>query len=154
MDSDFKPIKLPSRCLVYDGVDPDGISIRTLKGKDEKLIAEVNYDNFEKKFLLLLKNIIKGVDPIKLTVGDRLFILLWEAINSYSKDFDIEHTCIECYEKIKSTVDLSDLEVIELSKDFKEPYEKKLSDGSIVKLRLFTVQDEINIAAYEKADKS
>jgi len=154
MDTDFKPIKLPSKCLVYEGVDPDGITIRTLKGKDEKLIAEVTYDNFEKKFLLLLKSIIKGVEPAQLTVGDRLFVLLWETINSYSKDFDVDHTCSECMEKITSTVDLSELDVIELPDNFKEPYEKKLSDDSSVQLRLFRVQDEINIAAYEKSNPS
>jgi hypothetical protein len=154
MEDNYRPISLPSKCLVYKGVDKDGIQIRTLKGKDEKLIAEVNYDNFEKKFLLLLKNVLKGIDPEILTVGDRLFILLWEAINSYSKDFDIEHNCMSCFEKITSTVDLSQLDVVELPDDFKEPYSKELSDGSSVKLRLFRVQDEINIANYEKSGDS
>lgn len=154
MEVDYKPITLPSKCLVYKDVDPTKIQIRTLRGKDEKLIAEVNYDNYERQLLTILRNVIQGIDPAKLTLGDRLYILVWEAINSYGKDFDVEHNCTECFERVTSTVDLSTLEVVELPDDFKEPYPIKLSTGDVVNLRLFRVEDEIKIAEYEKNDKA
>jgi len=154
MEENYKPIQLPSKCLVYKDVDPTKVQIRTFKGKDEKLIAEITYDNFERKALVVMRNVLQGIEPDKLTVGDRLYVLVWEAINSYTKDYDVEHTCNDCFERITSTIDLSTLEVVELPEDFKEPYPLKLSNGDIVNLRLFRVEDEIKIADYEKADKA
>lgn len=155
MEENYLPLNLPSKGLPYQDLPNFNLSevkIRTLKGKDEKLLAELTYDNFERKFLVVLRNIVKGIDPEKLTIGDRLYILIWEAINSYSKDFDVEHTCENCFEKIISTIDLSSLEVIELPSDFKEPYSIKLSNGDTINVRLFRVEDEIKISDYEKTN--
>lgn len=147
--SDFD---LPSKGLVYSGVDVNKIGIRTFKGKDEKLLASLNSDNFEKRVLAILNSVIKGIEAPKLTVGDRLYILIWEGINSYSKDYVVEDTtCLNCFEKIDVSVDLSKLEVINLPADYKEPYPINLSTGEVANLRLFRVEDEIKIADYEKS---
>jgi len=152
MEEKFQPISLPSKCVVYDGVEPDSIKIRTLKGKDEKLIAELNYDNFDKKFCTIMNNVITGIEPEKLTIGDRLYIMLWETVNSYSKDYPVEFICDSCLQKIEYMIDLSKLDVVCLPDDFVEPYEVKLSSG-MIKLRLFRISDEINISELEKAGK-
>lgn len=154
MEENYIQLNLPSKCLVYEDTDPSKVQIRTLKGRDEKLIAELTYDNFEKKFLTILGSIVKGVVPGKLTVGDRLYIMVWEAINSYSANYPVELMCETCLQKIEITVDLSKLDVIELPEKFKEPHPVKLSDGNQIDLRLFRVEDEVKIADAEKSGKS
>jgi len=146
----YKKIDLPSRCLVYPGVAPEDIKIRTFKGKDEKFIASLNYENLERKFADLLRNVLQGIAPEELTVGDRFYVLVWETINSYTPEVDIEIICKNCFQRIVTSIDLSQLEVAELPDNFQEPYSITLSDGSVVSLRLFRVKDEIQIADYEK----
>lgn len=153
MEENFVSISLPSGCRIYDGVDPTKIQARTFKGKDEKLIAEIAGDNLEKKFLAVFRDVLKGIEPEKLTNGDRLYILVWEAINSYTPEYPITYTCSACLQQSNAVVDLSKLELIELPEDFKEPYEVQLSTGEIAKLKLFRVEDEIKIADFEKTGK-
>ena len=145
--------KLPSRHLVYD-VDPAAISIRVLKGKDEKLIAEMTYENSARKLLSVLKNVLAGIDPEKLTLGDEKYIMLWLTINSYTPVTPLEFVCEGCMQKIQRDINLSELEVKELPEGFKEPYPVKLSEGTVVNLRLLRTGDEIKILDYEKKDSS
>ena len=64
----YYPVKLPSRCLLYSDIAKDNssdqIKIRSFKGRDEKLIAEISSDNFEKK-LLMAKSISEAKDARK-----------------------------------------------------------------------------------------
>ena len=145
--------RLPSKGLVYP--DKTEINIRTFKGKDEKLIAEISSENFEKKFLLIMKSILKGIEISKLTLGDRMHIILWETINSYSKDYSVEHECEHCWKKSMYTVDLSKIDSIELPKEYKEPYEVKLpKSGGVIKLRLLRVEDVIKVDDMIKANQN
>jgi len=140
---------IPSKCIVYP--EKTELSIRTFKGRDEKLIAEITAENFEKKFLIVLRNVFKGIDPAKLTMGDRLYLAIWESINSFSKDFYMTFECEHCWQKSDYTVDLSKLEIIELPADFKEPYEIKLPEsGEMIKLRLLRLEDLIKIDDLDK----
>ena len=150
----YTNINLPSRCRVYEGVSEDQVKIRTLKGKDEKLIAELTIDNAERKFVMLMRNLIQGIDPMKLTLGDRQFIILWEAINSFSTRLPYELQCSVCTMKSDIDVDLTKIEYNELPEGYSEPYEVKLSDGTIVKLRSLTVEDEIKVMDLEKGNKN
>ena len=147
-------IQLPSKCKVYSDIDPSSISIRVLKGRDEKLIAEMTHDNLDRKFTAILKNVLVGIDPIKLTLGDRKFVLLWLAINSYSRMFPVELICDECLQKITIDVDLSTFEVNELPEDFEQPYKIKLSDDSELYLKLLTIEDELKVVDYERGGKN
>lgn len=151
MSENFIPLKLPSKCKTYVDVDASQVAIRVLKGKDEKLIAEMTFDNLDRKFVVVLRNVMKGIDPAKLTLGDRKFVLVWLAINSYSKDFTIEAVCEHCLQKITTTIDLSTFEVNELPDGYKQPYTVKLKDGSDVNLRLLTVEDELKVVEHEKS---
>lgn len=155
MPENFVTIKFPSKCLVYKDVDPAQVQIRTFKGRDEKLIAEISNDNFEKKFSTILKSVMKGIDPEQLTVGDRLYLVIWEAINSYSKIFSIEHECEHCWQKSPYDVDLTQLERKELPDDYQEPYELKLPiSGDVVKVRLLRVSDMLKINELDKAGQN
>jgi len=159
MQDNFVTIKLPSKCLIYPEVDlaknPDSIQIRTFKGRDEKLIAEISNDNFEKKFVTVLRSVLRGIDPAKLTTGDRLYLVIWEAINSYSKIFSVNFECEHCWNKSMYDVDLSTLDIIELSDDYKEPYELKLPvSGQVINCRLLRVEDILKINELDKAGQN
>jgi len=143
---------LPSKCLVYKDVDPAGIKIRKLCGEDEQLIADVTLTNIEKQFCLIFERLLIGIKPEQLTIGDRLYLLIREAIDSYSKDFPIKYTCGTCLQENSVLADLSKLDVTALPDGFAEPYQVILSEGKAVNLRLFRVADEIAIAGYTGRD--
>ena len=145
--------ELPSRGLLYPGVE--SLTIRTFKGKDEKIISELTADNFEKRFVIVLKGVLQGIDPLKLTLGDRLFLVLWETINSYSKDFLVTHECPRCWESHTYTVDLSQIDRTYLPETYKEPYEVKLGvSGDLLKLRLLRVNDLIKVDELDRAKQN
>lgn len=145
--------KIPSKGLVYP--EKTEIGVRTLKGKDEKLMAEISANNFDVKFTQVLKNVMTGIDPAKLTLGDRMYLALWQTINSYSKDFSFEFECPDCWKKSLYTVDLSTLDNIELPKDFKEPYQVKLPKaGTTLNLRLLRASDLIKVDELIKANQN
>ena len=152
----YHDVELPSGGRPYGGAlkESDGrIRIRTIKGRDEKLLAELSLDNFEKKFKLLLEGLIEGFDVANLTVGDRLHLSVWLSVNSYpeyARRFPFNFTCEQCGLSSDMEVDLSQMEVIDLPEDYEEPHRIKLQDESSVGVRLFRVQDEMNIATYEK----
>ena len=146
-------IELPSKCLAYEGVDAASIQVRGLKGKDEKLIAEMTAGNANKKFVSVLKNVLKGVDPVKLTLGDRKFILMWLTVNSYGPRYVETIVCDECLGKHQVEVDLASIEVKELPLDFVQPVEKELSGGKKIHLRLLTVADELAVDSFESSGK-
>lgn len=145
-------LALPSRFRVYD-IQPSAIRLRTFKGKDEKLIASLTHENFESKFIEILSNVLEGLNPRDLTIGDRLYIMLWETINSYVKFCTLDHQCSNCFEKNQYDVDLSLLNVVELPDDFKEPYTIKVSGGKTINLRLMRVKDEEKAKDFEKNTK-
>ena len=148
-------VSLPSKCLIYEGVDPATIQIRTLKGEDEKIMAEISSENFDKKYNVILSRVLKGIDPLQLTLGDRFYLVLWETINSYSKDFPVEFECASCWQKSEFNVDLSQLETIELDENYKEPCEITLpKSGDVVKLRLLRIKDLLEINDSEKAGRN
>jgi hypothetical protein len=149
----YHPLELPTKCRLYPGTNPEDIQIRTLKGKDEKLIAEISYDNFEKKFVGVIKGILKGIDPLKLTLGDRMHIVLWEVINTFGAEYPTDIICEECGKKVKDTVDLSQIVSVGLPEDFVEPFPISLESGKVIHVKLFRVADEIAVADYEKAGR-
>jgi len=154
MQENYQPIELPSKCLLYDGIDPSAVKIRTLKGKDEKIMAEISNVNFEKKLCQVLGNVLQGIKPEQLTLGDRMFIILWEAINTFGNDYPVDTYCIDCDSKIIIEVDLSVIEVKTLDDGISEPFQIQIENGSSIGVRLFRVEDEIKIYDFEKNGKS
>lgn len=143
-------IDLPSKYLVYK-IKPEEFKVRPLKGKDEKIIASLTYENLETKFVEILSNVTVGIDPRELTLGDRLYLMLWLAINSYNKFCSVETSCSECLQKSEYEVDMSLFGVAELPPDFREPYQLHLPlTKQTVGLRLFRAKDEEKAVSFEK----
>lgn len=138
-------INLPSRCMVYKGVKPEDIKIRAYTGKEEIYLSEITYDNLELKFLSVLKQIITGIDPKDITLGDLQYIITWEYARSYTNIVKVPTRCSFCMQEIEATVDFGELDVVTLPDDFKQPYEKTLPSGKKVNLRLLTIGDSIAI---------
>lgn len=151
--SEFLPIDLPSRCLVYSEVEPGSVTARSYQGQDEVYLSQINPANLEKNYFEVLKSLLKGVDPNKLTLGDRLYIIIWECINSYSDTLRVQSICPNCIKEIEVSVDLKSLEVIQLPEDFVQPYEVTLPvSGEKLLLRLFTVEDDIEVERYTQTN--
>jgi len=153
-DSRFVVVSLPSKCLTYQGTDPDKIYLRPFNGLDEQNIAEINFDNLPKKFLEIIKSVVKGVDAKQLTSGDVKFIMLWEAINSYTNLYPLKFVCENCLQDIEVEIDLAKLEKVELSNDYTEPCIVQLSTGEKVGIRLLTISDEIEAFNFAKRSGS
>lgn len=148
-NENYFPINLPSKCLVYTDVDPSKILIRTFKGKDQELISQLTLANLNKKFLVVINNVIQGIEASKLTSGDGKYVLMWETINSYGNNYPLKMICEFCLQDIEISIDLNTLEKKELPDNFKQPYKVKLSD-SVVKLRLLTLGDEVDSFEFGK----
>lgn len=141
-------VRLPSNGLVADKV-----TIRSMLGKDERVLAEVNSSNFERKIASMLSGLVKGVDVMELTEKDELMLLLWVAVNTYSPSYPVAGTCQYCLQGLKLEADLSAFDIEYLPAGFKDPVPVKLSDGSVVKVRLSRVKDAIAVADYSKSHK-
>jgi len=154
--ADFLPISLPSRCVTYkdengNPVDPNNVKARPYQGSDEIYLTQINPINLEKNYLEVLKSILLGVDPLQLTLGDRMYLILWEYVNSYSRTMRLKTVCAHCLSDILVTVDLGNLENVELSEEYKGPHKVKLPvSGEKINLRLLTVGDEIEIEKYSR----
>lgn len=146
----FLPITLPSKCKQYHGIIPDEIVVRPYLGMDEMLLSEVGDFCPDRKYIHVLKNVVKGIDPGNLTLGDRRYIMIWEYVKSYGGIIGESVMCANCLRESSIQVDLRELNAITLPDDFIVPYEIKLPmSGKVVKLRLLTVADEIEACDFE-----
>jgi hypothetical protein len=152
MNENYLPISLPSKCLPYENIDSSKVLIRPYQGADEILLSQITPLNLESKFLCVLKNVLQGIDPERLTLGDRFYIILWEFINSYTNIISLTTLCSHCLKEVEFSVDLSVLDVTYLPDSYKQPYSVILSDGSKVKLKLLSVKDVIETEKYSKID--
>jgi hypothetical protein len=121
-------------------------------GKDEILLAQINPVNVEAKYLQVLRDIVQGVEVEKLTLGDRLYIILWEYINSYNEYMKVRTVCSHCLETIEPMIDLRTLEIEFLQDGFQQPHHLPLPSGKSVDLRLLNVGDQIEIEKFRGAD--
>ena len=153
MSVEFVPISLPSKCKPYPNVQAVNVKVRPFKGRDEQLIAEMGTGNPKKKILEVLRNVVQGIDPIQLTVGDVSYIILWEAINSYTNMYPLSLTCENCLTEINVSVDLGKIDSKELSDDYKIEYEVDLPTKK-VGLRLLTLGDEIKMMSHVQNNQS
>jgi len=153
--STYLPINLPSRCLPYEGIDPANITIRAYTAADEIFLSEINPVNLESKYLMVLKEVLLGIDPKLLTLGDRLYIMIWEYIKSYSSKVRLPVVCSHCMEESTVSIDLLNLDQVCLPDNYQQPHKVKLPDkGKEIALKLLTIEDEIAIERYEKQERN
>ncbi len=148
MNDNYLPITLPSRCIPYEGIDPDSVKIRSYTGADEVFLSEINILNQTSKFLFILERVMQGIDPKILTSGDKLYIMLWEYINSYSETVFEKDICSGCMQEVSFTVDLRKMDVVKLPKDLVLPVEVTMEDADPVFLKLLTIDDELHVQDY------
>jgi len=138
----YVPIKLPSRCIPYEGVDPDSIKIRSFVGADSEVMAQVNDSNLYRKFAMIMNRCLQGIEAERLTLGDCVYITLWQAINSYSGKVNLDFVCEHCFKELFKTIDLDkDLDSIDLSDQYKQLNIREIG-GKELPLRLLTVKDQ------------
>jgi len=142
----YLPVQLPSRCRTYPDVDPDSIAVRPYTGEDEIILAQINPTNIERNFMTILNRVVQGVDPKILTLGDRLYLIIWEFINSYSDSMKINQTCSFCLEEAEFVVDLRKFPIQYLNESIEIPTPVELPiSGETVYLRPLTVADEVAV---------
>ncbi len=153
MSDTFLPINLPSKGQVYD-IPAENILVRPYNGEDEMLLSQINPVNLERNFYPVLKRVVQGIDPKMLTLGDRLYLIIWEYINSYSENVTLKGTlCSHCLKKSDVSVDLRKLGVRYLAEDVTFPQEVVLPvSGKAVNLRLFNVGDELAIEKFQESN--
>lgn len=150
MESLF-PVQLPSRGKPY-GVDQDAVRMKILTGEMEEYLAEVNFENFDQKTHELLSMLITGVDAKKLTLGDRLALLIQNRINSYTKIYPIDTKCTNCLCDVKMLeVDLEKLDIDYIADDYQNVTQVKLSDDITVGVKLYRIEDELAIKNFSKS---
>jgi len=142
----FLPVSLPSDGRTYTEAVPD-IRIRSMCGADEVLLAQMNPMTVERKFLELLRRVLVGIRPEQITFGDRLYLMLWLSINSYTGMVKISNVCSNCLKDYETEIDLRKINVVHLPEDFVSPITLQLSTGPI-QVNLLTVSDLADTEKY------
>lgn len=150
MTQSYFPITLPSRGKLYKDIDPSTIQIRAFTGGDEAILSEMTEKNAVEKLTEVLGRCLKGIDIKELTLGDKLYLLVWHAINSYTDGFKTKIVCETCLQEVSIEYKLADLETIYLPDNYHEPHLISLSDGKQIGCRLLRIKDEMQISTFEK----
>lgn len=126
----------------------------------ELLIRPLNIDEVKKLQPMLrgivnsisLADVLEKVSSVrldKLTYGDFWFVMAWLRINTFKNaPYLIQWDCPSCGKSNERALDLSELDVVELPENYKEPAYLTLSNGEEVPLRLHRVEDEVKIKEY------
>jgi hypothetical protein len=150
----YLPISLPSKCITYDGIKPGDIKIRAYQGRDQIYLAEINPINLEQKYLQVLKSVITGINPELLTLGDRLYIMIWECAKSYTDIITVNTVCSHCVKQINANIDLRELNVITLPDGFSLPHAVTLPESKeSVHLKFLSINDEIEAERFDEKNE-
>lgn len=126
---------------------PAEIEYRDILVRDEKILSTANGTNYQKILNKILKSLLKDQSWYEqISIYDRDFLLLWIWANNYSTEKSFDVTCPHCANEDNITVNVTEIDIEEISNEFTNPFSFELSNGEKVNLRLVTVGDE-NIAA-------
>jgi len=144
MSMAYLPVQLPSGCRTYLNIPPEDITVRPYTGEDECILAQINPTNIEKNFLVILKRVLQGLDPKSLTLGDRLYLIIWLYISSYSEIVTVKQMCSHCMQEVEFNADMRKFDIKPLNPDLPIPTSIELPEsGTTVHLRPLTVGDEV-----------
>ena len=126
------PLDLPS-CgkLGY----PEAIEHRDIMVRDEKILASSTGSTYKKVLNSILKSLLKDnsfFEDMSLIDREYLLILIWATSYSPMKKFDV--TCPSCSNEEEIDVDLTQLDIENISDKYESPFELETSNGSLVKL--------------------
>lgn len=144
-------IDLPSEGKLYPEGHPlrsGKIDIKYMTAKEEDILTSTNL--IQKGLVIdkLMESLIvtKGVKADDLLIGDLNAVMVAARILAYGKEYPIQVSCNMCRAKIDHIVDLSALEMYELTTEpMNGEYEIVLPTGVKVTFRLLTRADEKEI---------
>lgn len=138
--------------LVFNSVDlpsngklgyPTSVEYRDILVKDEKNLSTATEDTYSKTLNKVLKSVLNNPEWYNdLCIHDRDFLLMWIWANNYNTVQQLNITCPDCGHKEKIDIDLTKLNVDNISSDFTNPFNLKMRNGEVVKLELATVKTE------------
>ena len=143
----YYPVDLPSvGSLGYS----ERMKYRDVMVKDEKLLAVATADTYQEIMDKILYSLLEDPsDYEKLSIHDRDYLLIWIWANTYTTIKEYEVSCKHCGVTGNSVVDITKLNVENLSDDYIPDFELPLSKtGEVVKLNLLTVADERKVVNY------
>lgn len=150
VESGTNMVDLPSGGLLWY---PKSISYRDILVKDEEILSSATSQNYARTVNSVLKSILRDNENFeKLATNDRDFLLVWLWANNYSPIKEVEVTCPkeDCGEKHLHRIDLTKLEITDLSEDVKVPLVIPLEGASVdsISVRHNIVADEIEVEAF------
>lgn len=134
---------------------PEEIEYRDILVRDEKILSSATANTFQQVINKVLKSLLKDGEVFDdLSLHDRDYLLLWVWANNYTtiKEFDV--TCQHCSNVDHISVDVTKVDISELSDEYENPFEYTLSNGDSVYLRLLTVKDEQIAEDFTKKNKN
>lgn len=119
--------RLPSRGLLNSELGSTGgeVRVRGMIGKDERIILNPRIMRSGQASNELIRACVQGVDPMKLTVPDRVFLLYVIRGITYGVDYPFSVTCPECGSTWSSECNIDDLPVVELNDNATEPINER-----------------------------
>lgn len=147
----YYEVELPSKGkLGYDQF----VKYRDILVRDEKILSTATAANYSRVLNDILKSLLKDDSRYdELTISDRDFLLMWIWANNYSPIRKFDVSCQECGTTENKEIDLTKIDVTEISDEYVHPFKMSLSNGNEVSLRLMTVADEKAAQSFVKRNK-
>lgn len=133
----------------------EAVEYRDIMVGDEETLSLATTDSYFRTLNGVLKSLLNEPDfYYYISIYDRDYILMWLWANNYSAVKDVSVTCgnSKCKHTVKKQVDLTEVEISELSEDYPTDFKLPLTHASVkeVNIRLNTVQDEIAVEEYRR----
>lgn len=144
----FYDVDLPSKGkLGY----PATIEYRDIMVRDEKILATATPANYIRTLNKILKSLLNNPDWFQeLTLADRDYLLMYLWANNYNTKQTLEGECDECTKKYTMEVDLTKVDVDDISDEIQNPFFFETSNGHRIGVRLLTINDQELADAYIK----
>lgn len=145
-------VTLPSKGMLGY---PAEVKYRDILVRDEKILATTTLANFTKTLNELLKSLLGNPTWFdQLTVHDRDFLLVYIWANNYSPEKNVKVKCSNehCQLENNVVIDLTKLDVNEISDRYKE-MRFKTKFGKEIGVRLATVKDQITTEDFLRRHK-
>lgn len=145
-------VELPSKGLFYPENHPwhnkEKIEVRYMTTREEDILSSDAYAKAGVMFDKLIESVaIDRVDSTTLLPGDRNAILINARKNSYGSNYNFAILCLNCYENLECSVDLADLQSIQIDLD-------KVTDNNTVSVELPASKKKVEFKIMTSGDIS
>jgi len=157
----FDVVPLPTKGLLYKSgplKGKDSVEVHYLTAVQEDILTSPNLLASGKMLDTLLRSVLKDktIEPETLTLGDRNAIVIWLRSTGYGSDYPVQVRCGSCGHEWAHEFDLGTLDVRELEEkpDSDGLFSFELPSGKLIRFKLLTSADELNILKRVEAIKS